>query len=126
MNKLYLKIIIFQFVVSLFFSVSVLRALPSSRRIGIVISQTSVNTEWEIAQMSAFAWTAIANIAGIPYECLLLENMAQVDLSKYNLLIFGQCRSIHAKDYAASVALINGYLHSKSCFKNSYTLRLFG
>jgi hypothetical protein len=61
-------------------------------RLGIVISTTSVTHHWGVAQMSAHGWAAVANLAGIPYDCLFLEEIAKDEkLNRYDLLIFGQC-----------------------------------
>ena len=64
-------------------------------RTGIVISKTSFEKNWEHTQMSAHGWTAIANLAGVPYDCLLIKDIVEnEELSKYSLLIFGQCTHI--------------------------------
>ena len=44
-------------------------------RIGIVISKTSFEQKWGVTQMSAHGWTAVANLAGIPYDCLFLSDL---------------------------------------------------
>ncbi|MGH7491841.1 MAG: hypothetical protein ACREOO_05555 [bacterium] len=61
-------------------------------RLGIVISTTSFEHHWGVTQMSAHGWAAVANLAGIPYDCLFLEEIAKDEkLNRYDLLIFGQC-----------------------------------
>jgi hypothetical protein len=80
-------------------------------RVGIVISKTSFDQRWGVTQMAAHGWAGIANLAGIPYDCLFLEDLtSQVDLSKYQSLIIGQCTYVTEKDYQSFSAVLKHYL----------------
>jgi hypothetical protein len=61
-------------------------------RVGIVICKTSFQHHWGVTQMAAHGWAAAVNLAGIPYDCLFLEDISgNKNLADYDLLIFGQC-----------------------------------
>ncbi|MCB0293076.1 MAG: hypothetical protein KDH97_22675, partial [Calditrichaeota bacterium] len=76
-----------------FLLVMTLSALGNSAfdnpRVGIVISRAGVENQWEVVQMAAHGWGAAVNLAGIPYDCLFVEDVAGgKDLSRYQALIF--------------------------------------
>ncbi|MCL4705558.1 hypothetical protein KJ068_10375 [bacterium] len=80
-------------------------------RLGIVISRTSVEQHWGVAQMSAHGWAAVANLAGIPYDCLFLEDLADnKTLERYDLLIFGQCNYVEETAYQNLKSALQKYL----------------
>lgn len=80
-------------------------------RLGIVISRTSVAQHWGVAQMSAHGWAAVANLAGIPYDCLFLEDLADNKaLERYDLLIFGQCNYVDETAYQNLKSALQKYL----------------
>jgi hypothetical protein len=78
-------------------------------RIGIVISKTSFDHRWGITQMSSHGWTGAVNLAGIPYETLVLEEMTPEDLAGLNALILTQCTYIARADIARATSLIRDF-----------------
>ncbi|MFO7888886.1 MAG: hypothetical protein R6V04_00945 [bacterium] len=79
-------------------------------RIGIVISKTSFRQRWGVTQMSAHGWAAVAHLAGIPYDCLFLSDIARAkDLSSYDALIFGQCTYVEQSVYSDLLKSIKQY-----------------
>ena len=64
-------------------------------RLAVVMSKTSFDRQWDVTQMSAHAWVGIANLAGIPYETVFLEDLVSGEgLPRYKVLVFAQCTSI--------------------------------
>ncbi|MEJ2637357.1 MAG: hypothetical protein P8184_18975 [Calditrichia bacterium] len=97
----------------LFFLISSLWAGSGAEtpRIGIVISKTSFQQRWGVTQMSAHGWSAVANLAGIPYDCLFLSELPTTkDLSKYDALIIGQCTYVGKDLYPEMVKSVKDYL----------------
>jgi len=82
----------------------------SNPRIGLVISKTSFDHDWMVTQMSAHGWAAVAHLAGIPYDCLLTSDVSQTNnLSKYSVLIFGQCTHIEKRIFSKFITLLKSY-----------------
>jgi len=80
-------------------------------RLGIVISRTSADERWGVTQMSAHGWAAVANLAGIPYDCLFVEDLGSGEsLARYDLLIFGQCAYVDEAAYQKLITNLQGYL----------------
>jgi len=80
-------------------------------RLGIVISRTSVDEHWGVTQMSAHGWAAVANLAGIPYDCLFVEDLGSAEsLARYDLLIFGQCAYVDEAAYQKLLSSLQGYI----------------
>ena len=83
-------------------------------RIGIVISKASFKQQWGVTQMSAHGWAAVANLAGIPYDCLFLSDIAgSKDLSMYNALIFCQCTYVEQPIYNSLVTSLKKYIEKE-------------
>ena len=52
--------------------------------LAIVISKTSFTHHWGVTQMAAHGWGGIVNLAGIPYRCFFIEDLAgQKNLENY-------------------------------------------
>ncbi len=80
-------------------------------RIGIVISKASFKQRWGVTQMSAHGWAAVANLAGIPYDCLFLSDIARsTDLSHYDVLIIGQCTYVEETIYSDLISSLRNYI----------------
>ncbi|HEX9652466.1 MAG TPA: hypothetical protein VGA99_02045, partial [bacterium] len=80
-------------------------------RLGIVISKTSFEHSWGVTQMSAHGWAGIANLAGIPYDCLFMDDIAaSKNLETYDLLIFAQCSYLDDRLYPSVVKALQKYL----------------
>jgi len=105
---------------SLFYSAALLLCIIGSAgstdfenpRMALVISESSFQQRWGVTQMSAHGWAAVANLAGIPYDCLFLEQFAgDVDLSRYQLLVLGQCTYIADSLYTGILSSLKSYLN---------------
>jgi hypothetical protein len=82
-------------------------------RIGIVISKTSFTHHWGVTQMSAHGWGGVVNLAGIPYDCLFIEDLSiSQNLEKYNCLIFSQCAYLTNGTYEGIQKVLEKYLAS--------------
>lgn len=80
-------------------------------RAGIVISKTSFQQHWGVTQMAAHGWAAAVNLAGIPYDCLFLEDLPAIkNLAEYDLLIFGQCGYVEDDLYKKLIPALTQYL----------------
>lgn len=91
--------------------VSVCLAQNENPRVAIIISKTSFKQHWGVTQMSAHGWGGVVNLAGIPYDCLFIEDVvAAKSLQKYDCLIFGQCDYIRNDQYSSLLKAIEGYL----------------
>ncbi len=80
-------------------------------RIAVIMSRISFGREWAVTQMSGHGWVGIANLAGIPYDTLFLEDIAQGgDVGHYRVLVFAQCTAVDADTLARLTALVRRYL----------------
>jgi hypothetical protein len=80
-------------------------------RVGIVISKASYQHHWGITQMAAHGWGGVVNLAGIPYDCLFIEDInPKNNLSKYDCLIFGQCKYVNNKNYESLKDGLKNYI----------------
>jgi hypothetical protein len=109
-----MKKIVFGILSVVFFVNVSLFAGPSNfknPRIGIIISKASVEHRWGVTQMAAHGWAAIANLAGIPYDCLFISDLPEIkDIKRYNLLIFAQCTYVDNQFYNPLRQAISDYL----------------
>jgi len=80
-------------------------------RLAIVISRTSFEQKWGVTQMAAHGWGAAANLAGIPYDCLFLEDLPQADLTRFRLMILAQCSYATDEAYSQNLATLKKYLN---------------
>jgi len=80
-------------------------------RIGIVISKASYTHHWGITQMAAHGWGGVVNLAGIPYDCLFIEDInPENNLKKYDCLIFGQCKYVSDENYDSLKDALKKYI----------------
>ncbi|MCB0284666.1 MAG: hypothetical protein KDF60_18935, partial [Calditrichaeota bacterium] len=97
----------------IFSSGSTLYAGNENPRVAIIISKTSFEQHWGITQMSAHGWAGVVNLAGIPFDCLFMEDVVSAsDLSNYNCLIFGQCDYIKNDQYKPVLKALDAYLEN--------------
>lgn len=83
-------------------------------RVGIVISRSSFDQRWGVTQMAAHGWAGVSNLAGIPYDCLFIEDFSeQMDLRKYNCLVFAQCTFVDEKNAQRFTQTLKRYLEQK-------------
>jgi len=96
-----------------FFQVGQAQTRYDSPRIGIVIDETSYKQRWGITQMTAHGWAGIANLAGIPYDCLFLNELPQhPQLSRYTALVLAQCSYVEEKLYPQLTKTLKKYLNA--------------
>ena len=81
-----------------------------SPRLAIVISKASFENNWGATQMSAHAWTAIAHLAGIPYDTLLVADAIEGGLAKYSAVILVRCSFISTRLYDDLLRTVKSYL----------------
>lgn len=106
----------------LFFRLLIVLAFASSAgagasaenpRIGIIISKTSFQQRWGVTQMSAHGWSAVTNLAGIPYDCFFLADLPTVkNLNEYDALVIGQCTFVEKALYPEVVKSVKSYLEN--------------
>jgi hypothetical protein len=75
-----------------------------------VISKTSFENDWRATQMAAHAWTAMAHLAGVPYDTLLLEDVADHDLARHSAVILVRCSSVSTRVYQGLIRTLRNYL----------------
>ncbi|MEX0680207.1 MAG: hypothetical protein WD097_02410 [Balneolales bacterium] len=79
-------------------------------KVGIVISDASYEQDRSNVQMSSRGWAAVANLAGVPYNTLFLEELDAYDLSQFSALIFTQCGYVSQDVHDGMANMIEGYL----------------
>ena len=80
-------------------------------RIAIIISRSSVEHRWGVSQMAAHGWAGIANLAGLPYDCLFIDDLTEMaDPERYDLLLFAQCGYIEDRLYDPLCDVIASYI----------------
>jgi hypothetical protein len=111
MKKYYFISLIFYLLSFFFFQTSQAQTRYDSPRIGIVIDETSYKQRWGITQMTAHGWAGIANLAGIPYDCLFLNELPQnKQLSRYTALVLAQCSYVEDQLYPQITSTLKKYL----------------
>ena len=69
--------------------------------------------QWGITQMTAHGWGGVVNLAGIPYDCLFIEDInPKNDLAKYDCLIFGQCKYVAEDNYESLNSALGKYIET--------------
>jgi hypothetical protein len=80
-------------------------------RMAVVMSKTSFDKSWEATQMSGHGWVGVANLAGIPYDTLFLEDVAAgQSLSPYSLMVLAQCTAVEADTAERLTPTLQKYL----------------
>jgi hypothetical protein len=80
-------------------------------RIAVIMSRDSFARQWDVTQMSAHAWVGIANLAGIPYDTLFLEDLAaDQQLSRFSTLVFAQCTTIGPDSLTRLVPVLDRFV----------------
>jgi len=75
-------------------------------RMGIVISTAMIQDRWMNSQMGAHGWAAVANLAGIPYDCLYLTDLtAKAHSINYDVLVITQAAYADKQIYPDLVLL---------------------
>lgn len=80
-------------------------------RLAIIMSRDSFSRQWDVTQMSAHAWVGMANLAGIPYDTLFVEDLvSDHQLSRYSSLVFAQCTTLSSDALSRLTPLLDSYL----------------
>ncbi|MBS1852386.1 MAG: hypothetical protein JST79_15880 [Acidobacteria bacterium] len=83
----------------------------SQPRLGIFLSKASYHQDWETSQLAGHGWVGVANLAGLPYDTLFVEEMpSERELARYSALVFAQASLADDATYAQLVARLRGYL----------------
>ena len=69
-------------------------------KVAVVISKTSYGIAESETGSAGKAWTAVANLAGLPYETLFVEDLKDASLDAYSLLVLSQCLYLTDAEYA--------------------------
>jgi hypothetical protein len=81
-----------------------------SRKMAIVISKASYDLTSGIRNI-AMGWAAIANMSGIPYDCLFLSDAAKKEvLLNYDLVVLTHCTYVEETLYQKMVKNLPDYL----------------
>ena len=83
-----------------------LLAAPLSAReakVAVVMSKTSYGIAGSETGSAGKAWTAVANLAGLPYETLFVEDLKEEALDAYTLLVLSQCIYLTEAEYTLNV-----------------------
>jgi hypothetical protein len=80
-------------------------------RMAVVMSKTSFEKSWEVTQMSGHGWVGVANLAGIPYDTLFLEDVAAGQtLVPYFLMVLAQCTAVEPDTVERLTPILRKYL----------------
>ena len=69
-------------------------------KVAVVMSKTSYGIAESETGSAGKAWTAVANLAGLPYETLFVEDLKEEALDNYSLLVLSQCLYLTDAEYA--------------------------
>ena len=69
-------------------------------KVAVVMSKTSYGIAESETGSAGKAWTAVANLAGLPYETLFVEDLKGEALDAYSLLVLSQCLYLTDAEYA--------------------------
>lgn len=84
-----------------------------NHKMAIIISEASYDSSEDIRN-SAMGWAAVANMAGIPYDCLLLSEAVNKDvMQKYDLLVLSQCYQVEDYLYQELLSNLPEYLSTE-------------
>lgn len=91
---------------------TLLAATFEKPRMAVVISRSSFEKAWDVTQMSGHGWVGIANLAGIPYDTLFLEEIASgQSLNAYSLLVLAQCTVVEPGTIQQLQPILQSYLN---------------
>ena len=69
-------------------------------KVSVVMSKTSYRIAESETGGAGKAWTAVANLAGLPYETLVVEDLTEKKVDESTLLILSQCLYLTGDEYA--------------------------
>ncbi len=68
-------------------------------KVAVVMSKTSYKVAASETGAAGQAWTAVSNLAGLPYETLFVEDLKESALDAYSLLVLSQCLYLTNDEY---------------------------
>ncbi len=74
-------------------------SLAGENRVAVVISHSSYNTRPAEVDPAAKSWTAVCNLAGLPYSTLFIEDLDESVISSHNVVVFCQCNWLTKAEY---------------------------
>lgn len=80
----------------------------------VVISKTSYRNYSENVAGGAKAWTAVMNLAGVPYSCLFIEDLEKENIADYSSVVFSQCLYLSQNEYQITEKAIKKLCASRS------------
>lgn len=81
-------------------------------RVAVVMSKTSYRIAESETGSAGKAWTAVANLAGLPYETLFVEDLKEASLDTYSLLILSQCLYMTDAEYAQVESAVRHFVEN--------------
>lgn len=69
-------------------------------KVSVVMSKTSYAVAESETGGAGKAWTAVANLAGLPYETLFVEDLTEKKVDESSLLVLSQCLYLTGDEYA--------------------------
>ena len=81
-------------------------------KVAVVMSKTSYGITADETGSAGKAWTAVANLAGLPYETLFVEDLKEASLDAYSLLVLSQCLYLTDAEYALVEGAVRHFVES--------------
>jgi hypothetical protein len=81
-------------------------------KVAVVMSKTSYGIAADETGSAGKAWTAVANLAGLPYETLFVEDLKEASLDAYSLLVLSQCLYLTDAEYALVEDAVRHFVES--------------
>lgn len=75
-------------------------AFAEENKVAVVISRTSYENKMADVSGASKSWTAICNLAGLPYSTLFVEDLDDEVVENHNVLVLCQCSFLTNQEYA--------------------------
>jgi hypothetical protein len=82
-------------------------------RMAIFLSRATYAAHRHTAQMAGQGWAGVANLAGLPYDTLFVEEIGSQDLVRYRVLVFAQCSAVEDRLAPKLTAAVERYAGSR-------------
>ena len=74
-------------------------SFAGENRVAVVISHSSYNIRPAEVDPAAKSWTAVCNLAGLPYSTLFIEDLDDSVVASHNVVVFCQCNWLTQSEY---------------------------
>ena len=81
-------------------------------KVAVVLSKTSYRIAESETGSAGKAWTAVTNLAGLPYETLFVEDLRPAALDAYSLLVLAQCLYLTDAEYAQADQAVRHFVEA--------------